>query len=771
MKAIMFPGQGSQYRGMGKSLFSKFKKETELASNILGYDLEELCIKDPKRQLGKTQFTQPALYVVNAFLYYEAKQDSNPDYLIGHSLGEYNALHAAVAFDFETGLRLVKKRGELMAATSGGGMAAVLGLDANKLEHKLNEGGYKEIDVANFNTPTQIVVSGPEGIINKLVRDFESQDIKIIPLFVNAPFHSRYMENASKEFSLFLKKFDFSPLKIPVIANSVAMPYGDDQVSTLLSQQIANPVRWIDTIRLLMGQGVEHYNEIGSEILGKMVTEIQESCTPIIEEKVTKVVENEKASKEIDVSISTLKTGEKQQEKNKDQFTSLGSKAFLDTYNVKYAYMSGGMYRGIASKELVVQMGKAKMLGFLGTGGMAFKEIEDSLHFIQSKLSNGEAYGMNLLHDLFDPAEEMKIAKLYVENGISVIEAAAFMKITPALVYYRLKGLRKDKEGNVVCDNKLIAKISRPEVAEVFMRPAPERIVNKLLDEGLISTEEALMSKEVSMSYDICVEADSGGHTDGGIALVLLPAIQTLKKQLQNQFSYRESIRVGLAGGIGTPQAVACAFIMGADFVVTGSINQCTVESGMSDTIKDLLQDINIQDTEYAPAGDMFETGARVQVLKKGVLFPIRANKLLKLYQQYDSLDQIPEKTIAQLEKSYFKKPISEIWEETKEYWISRDNQSFIEGAEKNPKKKMALIFRWYFGYSMNLSFNADSSVTNDKVNFQVHTGPALGAFNQWVKGTDLENWKNRHVHSIGIKMMEEAVKIMKINLATIDAN
>src|SRR4051812_14911278 len=107
----MFPGQGSQYRGMGKELFNIYKEETRKASQILGYDLEQLCVEDPKRQLGKTEYTQPALYVVNAFGYYQRRENGAPDYLIGHSLGEYNALLAAGAFDFFTGLKLVQKRG------------------------------------------------------------------------------------------------------------------------------------------------------------------------------------------------------------------------------------------------------------------------------------------------------------------------------------------------------------------------------------------------------------------------------------------------------------------------------------------------------------------------------------------------------------------------------------------------------------------------------------------------------------------------------------
>lgn len=765
-RVIMFPGQGSQYRGMGKSLFPKYKKETKLASEILGYDVEELCLKDPRKELAKTQFTQPALFIVNAFAYYDLGKEISPDYLIGHSLGEYNALLASGAFDFETGLRLVQKRGELMALASGGGMAAVLGLDATVLQLKLDEGGYHEIDVANFNTPTQIVISGPQNVISKVVKDFDSQNIKIIPLFVTAPFHSRYMEQAAAEFAVFLKDFKFSSIKIPVISNSIALPYEGNQTIDLLSQQIASPVRWTDTIRLLMGKDIYEYEEIGGEILTKMVEEIKKSCSPIKEEDILKIMKSK--SEKADVSINTLTAPQKQQPKNEDLFFRLGSKAFRDAYNVKYAYVTGAMYRGIASKELVVRMGKAKMLGFLGTGGMALKEIEGSIQFIQKELTNNEAYGMNLIHNLMDPEVEMETVKLYIKYDVKIIEAAAFLQITPSLVYYRLQGLRRDIDGKVLCDHKVMAKVSRPEVAEVFMRPAPERIVNKLLEEGLITTDQATMAKEIPMSYDICVEADSGGHTDGGVAMVLLPSIQTLRVEIQAELSYKESIRVGLAGGIGTPQAVACSFIMGADFVLTGSINQCTVEAGMSDLVKDLLQDINVQDTDYAPAGDMFEIGARVQVLKKGVLFPARANKIYKLYQQYDSLDEIPEKTIAQIEKSYFKKSIAEIWDETKAYWTNKGEQSVIIEAEENPKKKMALVFRWYFGYSMRLSFDAD---IKEKVNFQVHTGPALGAFNQWVKGTDLEHWKNRHVDTIGIKMMEEAVKIMETNLAVMQIN
>ena len=279
----MFPGQGSQYKGMGKELFSKYKEQTSKACDILGYDIEDLCVNDPQRNLVKTQFTQPALYVANAFGYYDQNSNS-PDYLVGHSLGEYNALLAAEVFDFETGLRLVKKRGELMAAASGGGMAAVLDVNATALQKLLDEGGYQAIDIANYNTLSQTVIAGLQEDIDKVVNDFNNQGIKIIPLRVSAPFHSRYMKPAAEEFAVFLKDFEFVSPKIPVIANVTARLYEEDMVASLLSDQVASPVRWTESIRYLMGKEVKEYQEMGSTILTKMVDQIRENSDPIIED-------------------------------------------------------------------------------------------------------------------------------------------------------------------------------------------------------------------------------------------------------------------------------------------------------------------------------------------------------------------------------------------------------------------------------------------------------------------------------------------------------
>lgn len=436
----------------------------------------------------------------------------------------------------------------------------------------------------------------------------------------------------------------------------------------------------------------------------------------------------------------------------------LGASSFRQRYCIKYAYITGAMYKGIASKELVVAMGKAGLLGFLGTGGMSMKEIESNILYIRQQLNMNQAYGLNLICDLNNPQVEMDTVELYLEHGVTCIEAAAFMKMTPALVYYRVSGLYKNSDGGIDCRHKIIAKISRPEVAEAFLSPPPPDTVKKLLNEGRIGRAQADMAAQIAMSHDICVEADSGGHTDQGNATVLLPAIQSLKEQLEKKHRYDQEVHIGLAGGIGTPQAAVAAFMMGADFVLTGSINQCTVEAGTSDVVKDLLQEINVQDTDYAPAGDMFELGARVQVLKKGVFFPARANKLFMLYSHYGGWSEIPEKIRTQIEVRYFQRSFSQVWEEVQEYHRGKGQHATLEKAVTNPKHEMALVFRWYFAYSARLAFAGDEK---NKVDFQVHTGPSLGAFNQWVKGSELESWRKRHVDQIAEKLMRETAEFL----------
>jgi trans-AT polyketide synthase/acyltransferase/oxidoreductase domain-containing protein len=154
----------------------------------------------------------------------------------------------------------------------------------------------------------------------------------------------------------------------------------------------------------------------------------------------------------------------------------------------------------------------------------------------------------------------------------------------------------------------------------------------------------------------------------------------------------------------------------------------------------------------YAPAGDMFEMGARVQVLKRGVLFPMRANKLHALYTHYGSLDEVPVAVRNQLEQSFFKRSLDDIWQDSLRYLQAQGRDSEIALARSNAKVRMARVFRWYFAHSVRLAFSGSD---DEVVNYQVHTGPAIGAFNQWVKGTALESWSSRHVDTIATSLLD----------------
>ena len=202
---------------------------------------------------------------------------------------------------------------------------------------------------------------------------------------------------------------------------------------------------------------------------------------------------------------------------------------------------------------------------------------------------------------------------------------------------------------------------------------------------------------------------------------------------------------------------------MGADFVLTGSVNQCTVEAATSDTVKDMLAAADIQDFAMAPAGDMFEIGARVQVFRRGTFFPVRANKLYELYVRCDSLEAIDAPTRELIERDYFKKSFEQVWQETQEYYRSRGDTAQLDKAARSPKHKMALVFRWYFGRTMRLSYTGDP---NESIDYQVHSGPALGSFNRWFKGGPLENWRDRHVDDVATALMRGAADVLNDQFA-----
>ncbi len=437
--------------------------------------------------------------------------------------------------------------------------------------------------------------------------------------------------------------------------------------------------------------------------------------------------------------------------------SSLGERAFRERHGLQCAYVTGAMANGIASAEIVEAMSKAGFLGFFGAAGLSKERVEASIDRIQSNLGNAP-YGFNLIHSPNEQSHESNITDLYLAKKVPLVEASAYLDLTPHIVRYRLAGIRGDGRGGVVTPNRVIAKISRTEVAAKFLSPAPERYVAELVQSGFLTADQAQLAKRVPMADDITVEADSGGHTDNRPAITLLPGIIALRNRLHKQFQYPVSPCVGLGGGIATPASVAAAFAMGAAFVVTGSVNQACVESGSSDIVRKMLAEAAQADIAMAPAADMFEMGVKVQVLKRGTMFAMRAAKLYELYRTYYSLEAIPTAERVSLEKTILRLSVEEVWKQTTEFFQRRDPAQLVK-ADADPKHKMALVFRWYLGQSSRW---ANAGVPDRVLDYQVWCGPAMGSFNEWAKGSYLETPVNRTVVTVAKNLLYGAALTLR---------
>ncbi|WP_282167671.1 eicosapentaenoate synthase subunit PfaD [Shewanella japonica] len=441
---------------------------------------------------------------------------------------------------------------------------------------------------------------------------------------------------------------------------------------------------------------------------------------------------------------------------------SLGDSNFRRVHGVKYAYYAGAMANGISSEELVIALGQAGILCSFGAAGLIPSRVEQAINRIQAALPNGP-YMFNLIHSPSEPALERGSVELFLKHKVRTVEASAFLGLTPQIVYYRAAGLSRDSQGEIVIANKVIAKVSRTEVASKFMQPAPAKMLQKLVDEGLITPEQMALAQLVPMADDVTAEADSGGHTDNRPLVTLLPTILALKDKIQAEYQYKTPIRVGCGGGVGTPDAALATFNMGAAYIVTGSINQACIEAGASEHTRKLLATTEMADVTMAPAADMFEMGVKLQVVKRGTLFPMRANKLYEIYTRYESIEAIPAEEREKLEKQVFRSTLDDIWAGTVAHFNERDPKQ-IERAEGNPKRKMALIFRWYLGLSSRWS---NSGEAGREMDYQIWAGPALGAFNEWAKGSYLDDYTQRNAVDLAKHLMHGAAYQARVNLLT----
>lgn len=416
------------------------------------------------------------------------------------------------------------------------------------------------------------------------------------------------------------------------------------------------------------------------------------------------------------------------------------------------------MAKGISSVALAVELGKSGMLGFFGAAGLPLEMVEAA---IDQLTASGVPFGCNLIHSPQEPDLEADLAELYIRKGVTLVEASAFLALTLPLVRYRLHGIHRTADGSIATPNRIIAKVSREELAEKFFSPPPEKLINNLLQQGLITPEQAELARCIPMAQEVTAEADSGGHTDNRPALALLPTIQSVATRMQQHHRFSVPLRVGLGGGIGTPQAAAAAFAMGAAWIMVGSVHQACVESGTSDTVRKMLAETRQADVTMAPAADMFEMGVTVQVVKRGTMFAMRAAKLYELYRNHSGIDDIPQPEREKLEKTVFMAPLETIWQQTRSFFLQRDPRQ-VERAERDSKHRMALVFRWYLGQAAHW---AKDGAANRAIDYQIWCGPAMGAFNEWVKGSFLEEPSNRRAACVARNILEGAAAISRANL------
>jgi PfaD family protein len=436
----------------------------------------------------------------------------------------------------------------------------------------------------------------------------------------------------------------------------------------------------------------------------------------------------------------------------------LGDAAFCAAHHARYPYVAGEMANGIASGEMVAAMARADMLGFYGAAGLSVDRVARESTRIADLVRGRTNWGVNLIHSPAEPRTEQSLAELLLARRVPAVSMSAFMQLTPPVVQVAASGLTQDAQGRVRRATRILAKVSRPEVAAAFLAPPPAAVLADLVAHGRLTAQEAALAARIPVAEDVTAEADSGGHTDNRPLVALLPELLALATAAAREHGYERPARIGAAGGLGTPAALAAAFGLGAAYVVTGSVNQSAVESGLSRDGKRMLAEAGTADVAMAPAADMFELGVRLQVLKRGSMFAFRAERLYQLYATHASWAHIPERTRAKVEREILRMPFESAWTETRVFWLEREPEQATR-ADLDEKHRMALVFRWYLGMSSRWAIQG---ATERRADYQIWCGPAMGAFNRWVAGGFLADPGERTVVQIARNLLAGAAAVTR---------
>jgi trans-AT polyketide synthase/acyltransferase/oxidoreductase domain-containing protein len=687
----------------------------EEASEAIGEDLAAICFQHDPR-LSLTEYTQPCLLTAEVAAYRVATEEFGLRAGIygGHSLGEYAALVVAGAIPFAIAVRLVRARGIAMerAVPAGeGGMAALM------LENIESSGAPAIVralgaEVTNRNSPDQLVVSGLVGVLEAVRRTLKEAlpALEYVPLRVSTPFHSSLMRSAEAEFRGEVEACAtwFCPERAVVVtSNATGGFHQPDRLVASLVSQISSPVRWLENMEALAGRASPLY-EIGPRTpLTRFFRALGHQVVPLT--TLAAMDKHRQAPEQPDTAPTSSRrppgpspTTAPDPSGSPGIAADLGDPSFRRDYGARLAYVVGGLGWGIGPPELVSRAAGAGLLAFLGTAGLTADRVAADVERTRSMVAAGSPWGLSVASAARDPSLSDRLVELALRLDVPAVEVADTAGISPQLVRYRLRGCHRDADGRPQPARRLLAKVDRLETAVPFLGPAPSSIVRWLEDQGELTAAEAELGRVMAMADDVCACPEVGASP--GLALNLLPVLMAYRDERNGEIAVRS--RIGIAGGLGSPQAVAAAFVSGADFVVTGSVNQVTVEAGTSPVVKDALAAADIDDFTTAPDPQWFELGGRAAVLGRGLLFPARAEGLYRRYLDHGRADEL---------HAYLRRSLAAAMDGDTDQWLD----------------------------------------------FQVPSSTAVGAFNRAVSGSRLEDWRHRHVDEVATFLMAKAAAVL----------
>ena len=437
------------------------------------------------------------------------------------------------------------------------------------------------------------------------------------------------------------------------------------------------------------------------------------------------------------------------------------TRPFRADHGLRYAYVAGAMANGIGSVDIVEAMGRAGMLGFFGARracrAAPLKRrsiVFDATRWATAVMASTSSTVPN------EPDLEAAIVDLYLRRGVRLVEASAYLDLTLPVVRYRVSGIHRDANGRIVTPNRDHRQgVARRGGVEVLRCRRRKSTFANSKHQGFITAEQASSASQIPMAQDVTAEADSGGHTDNRPAITLLPTMLALRDALQEQFGIRR-LRRRRGGRHRHAASAAAAFAMGAAYVVTGSINQACVESGSSDVVREMLAQAEQADVIMAPAADMFEMGVKVQVLKRGTMFAMRAAKLYELYRSYaeprcDSGGRarpVGEERLPQLRSK-------RSGDRRADFFAQRDPAQMPQGRAR-PEAQDGPGLSLVSGPVVALGQRRRA---DRRLDYQVWCGPAMGAFNEWTKGSSLEQAKNRKVVTVASELVARSGRDTKV--------